>query len=99
MSEDIGYRPEYADGPVWNEFGLTYASYLVVARRALCSMPIEWQEQFVDLMRELHERLPEGTLDGDYMVKLRVDGKFAKDPLAEYKHCGPLPLREPPCAD
>lgn len=97
MSELVpAYRPEYADGPVWNEFGLTYASYLVVARRALCSMPIEWQERFVELMTELHEQLPEGTLAGDYTVLLREAGKFVKDPLRDYRHAGPLPLRSKP---
>lgn len=85
----------YVGGPVWNAFGLTYASYAVFPRRALQSMPREWQAKLVALIDEAQEALPEGTFDGDYTVHLRVNGKFAKDPLADYRHGAPLPYRAP----
>lgn len=84
----------YSDGPVWDMFGLTYASYAVFPRRALCSMPLEWQEKWVALVKEMHARLPEGTADGEYMVKRRYNGKFIKDPMSKYRHAGPLPLKD-----
>lgn len=83
---------DYSDGPVWQGFGLTRAAYAVFPRRCLQSMPVEWQERFMALVREMHERLPEGSLDGDYTVMHRVNGKIARDPMRDYRHNGPLPL-------
>ena len=83
-------RP-YDDGPVWHAFGLSYASYAVFPRRCLQSMPADWQEKFVALVREMHAALPNGCLDGNYTVTLRKDGRIAKDPMREYRHTGPLP--------
>lgn len=80
----------YSDGPVWRAFGLTYASYAVFPRRALQSMPRDWQERFVAMVNEMHAALPDGTFDGDYTVTLRVNGRIAKDHLREYRHTGPL---------
>lgn len=85
----------YWDGPVWKAFGLTYAAYAVFPRRALQSMPAEWQEKFVALIDEAHASLPEGALHGDYTVTYRIDGAFAKDPMRDYRHAGPLPVRAP----
>lgn len=31
-------------GPIWDAFGLSYASFLVVPRVILQQMPDEWQE-------------------------------------------------------
>ncbi len=80
----------YYDGPVWQAFGLTYAAYYVVPRRALQSMPHKWQERFVALVNEMHATLPSEALDGHYTVTLKVAGKFAKDPMADYRHTGPV---------
>jgi hypothetical protein len=41
-------------GPIHGHFGLTYANYLVIPRSLLQSMPEQWQQQFVDLVDELH---------------------------------------------
>jgi hypothetical protein len=81
----------YSDGPVWRGFGLTRAAYAVFPRRCLQSMPVEWQERFMALVNEMHERLPEGSLDGDYTITLRINGRIAADPMREYRHTGPLP--------
>lgn len=80
----------YSDGPVWNAFGLTYASYAVFPRRALQSMPEEWQQRFVDLINEAHETLEDGALSGDYNVVYRLNGKIAKDPMRQYRHAVPV---------
>lgn len=80
----------YYHGPVWDAFGLTRANYYVVPRRALQSMPLEWQERFVTLVNEMHATLPSDALDGDYAVNIRVGGKFGKDPMADYRHTGPI---------
>ena len=82
-----------SDTPVWTRFGLSYASYAVFPRIALCSMPIEWQEKFVSLLDEMIDKLPDGTMDGDYLVKMRENGKFVKDPLSDYRHHPKLQLK------
>ena len=84
----------YSDGPIWNAFGLTRASYAVFPRRALQSMPIEWQADFLRLVRQMHDNLPAGALDGDYEVTMRDErGRYATDPMREYRHTGPLPRK------
>lgn len=80
----------YYDGPVWEAFGLTRASYYVVPRRALQSMPADWQARFVALVNEMHAALPSEALDGDYTVQVRINGRFGKDPMAQYRHTGPV---------
>ena len=88
---------ERANGPVHAFFGLTYSSYFVVPRIALSSMPVQWQEQFVELMEQAREMLPD-DIDppGGYAVFARNDrGRFERDPLAEYRHAPLLPIAEP----
>lgn len=94
MTEEMERANNYNNGPVWNKFGLTYASYFVMPRAAMCSMPVEWQERFVALIEEAEELLPEGTLDGDYWVRLKQGNRFVSDPLSDYRHVRPLELRK-----
>lgn len=69
-------------------FGLSYASYLVIPRVVLQSMPKEWQDRFVKLMREVTDTLnAEWEPDGGYRVTaLDGAGHFTKDPYANYEH-------------
>lgn len=83
---------DYSDGPVGNAFGLTRAAYFVIARRALQSMPREWQEQFVALIDQLHETIDDA--DGDYQVTLRENGRIVKDWRRDYRHTGPMPRKD-----
>lgn len=71
-------------------FGLTYASYLVLPRSVLQSMPAGWQEEFVGLLRRLEDRLGHHYGRNDYRVSLRVNGVRVPDPLADYRHTPPL---------
>lgn len=68
-------------------FGLTYASYLVLPRTVLQSMPDEWQARFVKMMDEVEEKFsypPEGTT---YDVRLKDDisKRYVSDDLANYE--------------
>lgn len=78
-------------------FGLTYASYLVVPRSVLQSMPADWQDRFVHLLGELddtrwNEKLPSNA---SYRVELRsyihkssgktTWGGKVTDPLGDYR--------------
>jgi hypothetical protein len=47
------------DGAIHAFFGLTYADYLVVPRTVLQSMPLNWQEHFVALLRQVEETFPD----------------------------------------
>lgn len=93
MDQADPIQSAYSDGPVWNAFGLTRAAYLVVPRRTLQSMPLEWQERFVALMDEAHAHLPASAFP-DYGVQRKERGRFIADPLREYRHTGPIAPKE-----
>lgn len=79
-------------GPMWNWFGLSYSSYLVVPRTLLCGMPDDWQEKFATLLDECRDTYDSSKIEDNYDVKLRgEDGRFKKDPLANYRHPPALP--------
>ncbi|KVZ18629.1 hypothetical protein WT88_29550 [Burkholderia stagnalis] len=79
---------------MWEWFGLTYASYLVIPRALLCGMPAEWQEKFAALLNECRETYDSGQIQDAYTVNLRGrDGRFVTDPLANYRHPPDLPYR------
>lgn len=84
----------YCDGPIWKAFGLGRAAYLVVPRRTLQSMPLDWQERFVALMDEAQAQLPAAAFP-EYSVQLKERGRFVADPLRDYRHTGPI-ARNPP---
>lgn len=84
--------------PVHEFFGLTYASYLVVPRSVLQSMPPEWQEKLVSLLKEAEARMDRRYGFGKwgvewplgYVVMLRHNGTgklvspAKADPLNDY---------------
>ena len=88
---------EYYHGPVWESAMLNRTSYFVLTKRELCSMPSEWQQRFVDLINEAEAALDITNTFREYRVQL-VDprGRFLTDPLADYRHTGPMPLRGAP---
>lgn len=94
MQEELIQRD--TDGETWDYFGLSYAHWLVLPRVALQSMPLEWQEQFFALVREMEDTLeyPEGYT-GRFAVSMRDrDGKkFAKNTFPHYRHSR-LPKKE-----
>ena len=81
--------------PIHTWFGLTYSSYFVLPRSVLQSAERAWQERFIALMEELRETHGHHVEDDNYTVQLRGrDGRFKKDPLAEYRHAERLLPRE-----
>lgn len=82
---------------MWDWFGLSYASYLVVPRTLLCGMPVEWQERMVALLNELNETYDYSKIKSDYSVLTRgTKGRIVYDELRNYRHPSPLPYREAP---
>ena len=69
--------------PIHFHFGLSYASYLVLPRSVLQSMPKRWQSQFVALLKELG-RAWEGE-EESYRVQYGrwVDGDDPDEPGAQ----------------
>jgi hypothetical protein len=58
-SPDESY--DRTDGPVHTWFSLSYANFLVWHRAHMQSMPLEWQQRFVELAEELDAAYPDGT--------------------------------------
>lgn len=68
-------------------FGLTYASYLVLPRVSLQTMPAEWQEKFVTLLQEMSDTVETEPEGGNYFVYVRNGkGQFISDPFSQYRH-------------
>lgn len=81
--------------PVHGSFGLSYASYYVVPRSVLQSMPLEWQDRFIELANQLVEHFGDTVDQVDYRVVAYEKGTVAKgrrgrivvkDPLRDYRH-------------
>lgn len=75
--------------PVHDWFGLSYSNYLVIPRAILESMPVGWQKQFVDLLRECDTAVADAKIEtsAKYRVTpIGADGKFAREPMPHYRH-------------
>lgn len=82
------------DPPIHLYFELTYSSYLVLERTLLQSLPHDWQDRFVALMREAEELtmwLPERHYQVNEVA--RGGGRFVRRTLPAYRH-GPRSLEE-----
>lgn len=78
--------------PMWDWFGLSYSSYLVLPRSLLCGMPEEWQVKMVALIDEMRKTYDSNKIDDNYDVILRDEkGRFKADPLSNYRHPPKLP--------
>lgn len=73
---------------VWNFFGLTRASYLVLPRVALQSMDEQWQRDFVKMINQISDQLPE-FLEMDpysYAVNPKDErGRFCSSKFPHYR--------------
>lgn len=83
--------------PIHEWFELSYASYLVLPRSILQSLPVEWQEKFVNLLNEAEQLMGKVPSEGTYKVLLQSDkGRYITDPLRDYERgrrripCRPL---------
>jgi len=72
---------------IHNFFGLSYANYLVLPRSVLQSMPDDWQEEFVRLLLDIHDKLGDDwEPEGGYHVRARdIDGNFMEDDYSNYE--------------
>lgn len=87
---------ERTSGPVHTWFGLTYANFAVQHRARLQSMPLEWQQRYVDLMEELQAAY-DGQPDPEFEVKTvrwEYVGDLSSDEMKQLE-IGPLSDDEP----
>lgn len=78
---DVDVKPVGFE-PIHRYFGLSYASYLVVPRSLLQSMPDAWQARLVRCLEELFDVYDNHA---HYVVQTKDErGKFTKDNLADY---------------
>ena len=71
---------------LWQMFGLSYASWLVLPRVLMHEMPDEWQAKMAALMGEYFEQY-QNAPDLEYTVSVKSDGKFAPMPgWVAYRH-------------
>lgn len=64
--------PHIEHDAIHNWFELTYAQYLTIPRSVLQSMPDEWQQRFVQCLRELDDTIDWRPRKGRYCVELRT---------------------------
>lgn len=64
---------------LWNWFGLSRASFLVVPRSFLHEMPLKWQNKLAKLLYEYEDTFPNRP-DIDCVVQARKNGKFTSWP-------------------
>jgi uncharacterized protein (DUF433 family) len=75
--------------PVHEHFGLSYASYLVLPRVVLQSMPTEWQGRLVGLLGEYEAAIERSGLsvrDTYRVTPTDARGKFVSLGLPHYRH-------------
>lgn len=77
--------------PIHGWFELSYAQYLTIPRSVLQSMPVEWQQLFVELLRSLDNTIKWRPEEGRYRVRLyslTENGEWGReidDPLMDYE--------------
>ena len=85
MNDEIPTEIVDASEPTQEMFGLTYASYLVLPRVILQSMPLDWQKDFAALIEKL-ETAAQGLNLPDYHVNaVNENGNFIRDDLRDYE--------------
>ncbi|AFH95192.1 hypothetical protein S70_16900 [Providencia stuartii MRSN 2154] len=68
-------------GNLWDWFGLSYASFLVIPRVLMHEMPTEWQDKMAVLLHEYDETFDTSSVINSVSVSGRdSDGKLAKLP-------------------
>lgn len=74
------------EDPIHLWFGLSYASYLVIPRAVLQSMPHDWQSRLISLMDELNETIDWMPDDYEYEIGMLDENRNPTiDPNEDYQ--------------
>jgi len=84
---ETGQPYERTDGPVNLWFSLSYANFLVWHRTHMQSMPLDWQDRFVELAEELEAAFPDHAATG-YEVATVRDAYVSELTVAEMEQLG-----------
>ena len=71
--------------PIHHLFALSYASYKVLPRSVLQSMPLEWQQRFVACLEELQDVAPDDAVSRYRVLAIDERGRFVRDPYRDYE--------------
>lgn len=73
---------------LWNQFGLSRASWLVLPRAMMHQMPDDWKLRMAQLMDEFDEKVSELDIDFDVEVSGKRNGKYVSIPdwVTNYRH-------------
>jgi hypothetical protein len=75
-------------------FSLSYASFLVIPRVVMQSMPREWQQKIVDLIHDMEETFDFSDVSDNYFVQQRNENGTLRNPdLGQYRHANVEHLR------
>ncbi|HEK2896779.1 hypothetical protein [Proteus terrae] len=68
-------------GELWNWFGLSYASFLVIPRVLMHEMPTEWQDKMAALLHEYDETFDTSAVCNSVVVGAKdKNNRFMKMP-------------------
>ncbi|HBC7444051.1 TPA: hypothetical protein KEY66_003227 [Morganella morganii] len=76
-------------GELWDWFGLSYASFLVLPRVLMHEMPIEWQDKMAALLHEYDEAFDTSSVCHSVIVSAKdKNNQFMKMPeyILNYRH-------------
>lgn len=65
---------------LWDWFGLSRASFLVLPRSFMHEMPDEWQSKMADLLEEYDSKVKDVDCIDSVYVQAKKDNKFTKIP-------------------
>ncbi len=77
-----------------NFFGLAYTNYYVIQRSILQAMPKEWQENFVNIIKEMESFIDFKDIPREFRVQACKNGKFIKDNFAIYRNSEKIPFHK-----
>lgn len=78
-----------SNNPLWNWFGLSYASWLTLPRVLMHEMPTDWQRKMAELLHEWDDTWDYGKMEGIPYVSFKDEaGKYMHIPfwLKNYRH-------------
>jgi hypothetical protein len=104
MKKKRNVVPSPSAGSIHAAFGLTYANYLVLPRAVLQSMPLEWQDKFVKLLREANAACQRAGIPTAHAYRVQMvaaNGRYVADEVPHYRYAPNLFVEHalPVCAE
>lgn len=78
---------------IWDWFGLSYSSHMVLPRAVLCDLPEKLQIKFMEILDYIEETYKTEDMPSEYMVRAKNGNKFITDPFTSYRHFDMTPWK------